>query len=178
MKKLLLVLIIALLVTTVNAQNSPRQQRKAKRAAQAVSYDSLLTAAIKNSSFTFTAEYMSQDFGQKYPISGPYTTLWVMPEQFSVLLPYFTDSQPSMVAPQSIDFSVQNFKYSYKEVGGMYYVKIIAPNAVNNQSNNKMQNGRYIFNLEISPVTGNAFLTVTPNYNASISFTGIISPND
>lgn len=177
MKKSLLILSLILVATTSFAQGG-RAERKAKQAAEQAKFDAQMVAAIESGSFTFVAEYMNQNFGENYPINGPYTRFYIVPGQLNVLLPYFTSTQPMAVAPLSIDFSATQFKYSYTLRKGMYYAKIVVNNVINNQANNKVQSGRYVFEFEISPITGNAFLTVTPNYNASINYTGIVRPNN
>lgn len=177
MKNLFAIIALVLFSTSAIAQTSRAEQRKALQAAESAKFDASMVDAIQSGSFTFVAEYASPTLGNNYPINGPYTRFFIAPEQMNVLLPYYTSTQPTAIAPLSIDFSATEFKYSYKLRKGMYYVTVTANNVLNNQANNKVQSGRYAFSFEISPITGNAFLTVTPNYNATINYTGIVRPN-
>lgn len=177
MKKLLITLTLVLISSIAFAQPTPEQQRKAREKIAKARFDTSMVRAIESGSFTFTAENVSVNLGDNYPINGPYTIFFITPFEMKVLLPYYTATQPIEVAPMAIDFSTAEYKYSFRERGGMYYVKVAVNNVTNNQETDKVQNGRYVFNFEISPITGNTFLTVTPNYNATINYTGFVRPN-
>lgn len=179
MKKLTLIALLVLLTaTTAFAQSKAKERREARLKANEKEYNAVLVKAIEQSSFSFTAEYWSLNIGENYPITGPYQLFFINGKELRVLLPYTSSSQPSAVTPQSFDFSTTDFTYKVTITkSGMYKVNIVANNVINNQAYDKTQNHKYVFNFEISAVTGRSFLTITPNYSAPITYTGSTSAN-
>ncbi|MFI3298331.1 MAG: DUF4251 domain-containing protein [Rikenellaceae bacterium] len=174
-------LMLALCIsTTCLAQSLPskRELRKQQKELKQNTLDSLLTAAIANQNFTFKADYITQEYTGKLPIKGANNLIFVTPENLRVLLPYYSTTQSRQHTPLLIDFDTNEFSYTYQTTRkGMFKVKIIADNVQNNQSNAKMQSGRYIIELEISPKTGNTYVMITPNFSANITYTGVCSVN-
>lgn len=188
MGKLFFTLISALMLLSISsttyASSEPqkqsakekREQRKAAQAAADSAYAKIVEEALKEGSFTFSADYFSAGSIIRQPLTAIYSTMVVTPKFLDVKFPYITTTRSTDTTPLVIDFQTLEFKYSSEVIKGIHHVKITVNGVRNNQSALKVQNGTYVFEFQIWP-DGNTILTLTPNYMAHMIFYGTIAGN-
>lgn len=172
-KKILTILLLAVVSTANSFAQNRKEIRKAERAAREAIYIASMTEAIESASFSFSADYLSSGAAQRVPITRGYRTVNVMPDLLNVKLPYFTTSK-AIGSPRVIDFQTSDYTYSFDNQKGVFHVNIKVDNINNNQSSRNPQSGTFLLHFTIVASSGSATLTITPNFTAPITYTGAI----
>lgn len=177
MKKLFLTLAIISLVSVATAQDySKKEYRDQVRANRATQVTAEMNQAVTNRNFTFTAHYMSSNFGPQMPVSTTANYLSIFPNYMDVNLPYLVFS-PVIPTPRAFDFNTSNYTFASNLVNGMWYVTIKVENVMNVQANPNLPEADYNIHISFSSTTGVATMTIVPDFSPMITYYGIVRLN-
>ncbi len=186
MKKTLIILASAILCTTVcvAAVSSARsvvkaQERKEIRAQKQQQEIEKLKAALAQRTFNFYAT--SYSFPYKNPIlltSGMQYFLDFYPQDVDIYLPFELNQSPAFTFDTSLQ-PYTNFQIKESTDKRDPYTYIITAqlrNVSNNGIDITMQNQNINLGLHLSVniATGNAYLTLTPDFSPAVTYQGIV----
>lgn len=178
MKKLLLAIAMIAITTTSFAQKSEREQ---KREARQQATEAQMKAALASQNFTFTPYFFTPPYQSSMPLTyGPANYVEVYPSNLSLMLP-FTVGTPNPM-PNIRKLTLDNVKYTYSvklSDNGRYIVIINLVNVsnINVGPNLQLQNINLTLHFDISAISGQTFLTVSPDFGPSTSYSGTVTAN-
>lgn len=163
------------LCQTLSAQNPMREARQEERQQANAQANAALTSDVKSQNLMFLAQEITQTMNPNMQNIQLYQiwAIWVSPQQFRVYLPIYGSGgytgQPTLL--RKMDFTTSNFTYSSQPANyGGYNITITA------QDTWSLTN--YTFFLQVPASGNNSTLTISSDFQPSVTFTGIVQPNN
>lgn len=181
--KICLFVLMGMMMTTnsVSAQipvlgDDPAFIRGELQSQQMANSTSQLIQAVLAQSFTFVAINLNSNFGAMPLPTTQYSFMRVQPSYLDVVLPYHSINE----VPQGLNYlNFQSAEFTYAidtTVEGILYVNISANDVMNYTTYNQSlpMSLNYRLHLEIFLSSGNALLTVMPDFYSSASYNGFV----